>query len=43
MVVMPPVVAALAGGHSLLVWSAHILLGGSISLMLALLVRARLR
>jgi amino acid efflux transporter len=43
MVVMPPVVAALAGGHSLLIWSAHILLGGSISLMLAMLVRARVR
>lgn len=43
MLVMPPVVAALAGGDSLLVWSAHILLGGSISLMLAVLVRARVR
>jgi len=43
MVVMPPVVAALAGGRSLLVWSAHILLGGSVSLMLAMLVRTRLR
>jgi len=43
MVIMPPVVAALAGGHSLLVWSAHILLGGSISLMLAMSVRARVR
>jgi len=43
MVVMPPVVAALTGRHSLLVWSAHILLGGSVSLMLAMLVRARVR
>ncbi|MDF3149244.1 amino acid:polyamine antiporter, partial [Streptomyces sp. T21Q-yed] len=43
MLVMPPVVAALTGGHSLLVWSAHILLGGSVSLMLAMLVRARVR
>lgn len=43
MLVMPPVVAALAGGDSLLVWSAHILLGGSVSLMLAMLVRARVR
>ena len=43
MVIMPPVVAALTGGHGLLVWSAHILLGGSISLMLAMLVRARVR
>lgn len=43
MVIMPPVVAALTGGHSLLVWSAHLLLGGSISLMLAMLVRARVR
>ncbi len=43
MLVMPPVVAALAGGRSLLVWSAHILLGGSISLMLAMSVRVRVR
>src|SRR5215475_7508636 len=43
MVVMPPVVAALTGRHILLVWSAHILLGGSVSLMLAMLVRARVR
>ena len=41
MVIMPPVVAALAGGRGLLVWSAHILLGGSVSLMLAGLVRTR--
>ncbi|MGW0563259.1 amino acid:polyamine antiporter [Streptomyces sp. NPDC003016] len=43
MVVMPSVVAALTGGRSLLVWSAHILLGGSVSLMLAMVVRARVR
>lgn len=43
MVVMPPVVAALSGGHSLLLWSAHVLLGGSVSLVLAMLVRARVR
>ncbi|HEX5568469.1 MAG TPA: amino acid:polyamine antiporter [Streptomyces sp.] len=43
MLLMPPVVAALTGEHSLLVWSAHILLGGSVSLMLAVLVRARVR
>jgi amino acid efflux transporter len=41
MLVMPPVVAALAGRHSVLVWTAHILLGGSVSLMLAMLVRVR--
>lgn len=41
MLVMPPVVAALTGRHSLRVWSAHILLGASISLMLAALARAR--
>ncbi|MGG2459282.1 amino acid:polyamine antiporter [Streptomyces sp. RGM 3693] len=43
MVIMPPVVAALTGGHSLRVWPAHILLGGSVSLMLAMVVRARVR
>ncbi|MEY9839845.1 amino acid:polyamine antiporter [Streptacidiphilus sp. EB103A] len=43
MLVMPPVVAALAGGDSLPVWAAHILLGGSVSLLLSVLVRARLR
>ncbi|MBO4207672.1 amino acid:polyamine antiporter [Micromonospora echinofusca] len=41
MLIMPPVVAALAGGHSLLVWSAHLLLGASVSLMLAMSVHAR--
>ncbi|MFJ3905050.1 amino acid:polyamine antiporter [Streptomyces sp. NPDC090025] len=41
MLVMPPVVAALAGGDDLLVWSAHILLGAAVSLVLAELVRAR--
>ncbi|MEU7560407.1 amino acid:polyamine antiporter [Streptomyces eurythermus] len=41
MLVMPPVVAALARDHSLLVWCAHLLLGGSVSLMLAALVRTR--
>lgn len=41
MLVMPPVVQALAGRHSIRIWSAHILLGASISLMLAALVRAR--
>ncbi|MFI0229478.1 amino acid:polyamine antiporter [Streptomyces sp. NPDC017086] len=43
MLVMPPVVAALADGHSLLVWTAHLLLGGSVSLLLAELVRTRVR
>jgi amino acid efflux transporter len=43
MLVMPPVVAALAGRHSIRTWSAHILLGACISLMLAALVRARVR
>lgn len=43
MLIMPSVVAALTGGQSHLVWSAHILLGGSISLMLAMLVRARVQ
>ncbi|GJF33966.1 hypothetical protein KNE206_66660 [Kitasatospora sp. NE20-6] len=43
MLVMPPVVAVLAGGDGLLVWSAHLLLGGSVSLLLALLVRAGMR
>ncbi|MFF2808827.1 amino acid:polyamine antiporter [Streptomyces sp. NPDC058000] len=43
MLIMPPVVAALTGGHSLRVWSAHILLGGSVSLLLAMLVRGRVR
>ncbi|WP_234320182.1 amino acid:polyamine antiporter [Streptomyces sp. SBT349] len=43
MLLMPPVVAALTGGHSLLIWSVHILIGGSVSLMLAELVRARVR
>ncbi|SEK91357.1 hypothetical protein [Streptacidiphilus jiangxiensis] len=42
MLVAPPVVAALAAGDSLLVWAAHILLGGSVSLLLSALVRARL-
>ncbi|MFF2774388.1 amino acid:polyamine antiporter [Streptomyces sp. NPDC058052] len=42
MLVMPPVVAALAAGDALLVWAAHVLLGGSVSLVLAGLVRARL-
>ncbi len=41
MLVMPPVVAALAGGDDLLVWSAHILLGTAVSLLLAALVRLR--
>lgn len=43
MLVMPPVVAALAGRYSLPVWSAHILIGGSVSLVLATLVAARVR
>ncbi|MFE3647148.1 amino acid:polyamine antiporter [Streptomyces sp. NPDC057579] len=43
MLIMPPVVAALAGGDSLLVWSGHLLLGAAVSLVLALLVRARVR
>ncbi|MGW4051414.1 amino acid:polyamine antiporter [Streptomyces sp. NPDC004779] len=42
LLVMPPVVAALAGGDALLVWAAHVVLGGSVSLVLALLVRARI-
>lgn len=41
MLVMPPVVAGLAGTDSLSVWTAHILLGGAVSLLLALLVRGR--
>ncbi|WP_381562465.1 amino acid:polyamine antiporter [Streptomyces eurythermus] len=41
MPVMPPVVETLAHGHSLLVWCAHLLLGGSVSLLLAALVRTR--
>ncbi|MEU5696348.1 amino acid:polyamine antiporter [Actinosynnema sp. NPDC020468] len=41
MLVMPSVVAALAGGHSLLVWAAHLALGGSVALVLALVVRDR--
>lgn len=43
MLVMPAVVAALAGRHSIRVWSAHILLGASISLMLAALVREQVQ
>ncbi|WP_234338241.1 amino acid:polyamine antiporter [Streptomyces sp. NRRL F-5727] len=42
LLVMPPVVTALAGGAGLLVWAAHVLLGGSVALVLAELVRARL-
>ncbi|WP_282692519.1 amino acid:polyamine antiporter [Streptomyces sp. CC208A] len=42
MLVMPPVVVALAGGDGPLVWTAHLLLGGSVALVLAALVRARL-
>ncbi|MFK3730223.1 amino acid:polyamine antiporter [Streptomyces sp. NPDC088090] len=41
MLVMPPVVVALAGGDGLLVWAAHVLLGGAVALVLAALVRAR--
>ncbi|MFE5793162.1 amino acid:polyamine antiporter [Streptomyces sp. NPDC056503] len=41
MPVMPPVVAALAGADGLLVWTAHVLLGGSVALVLAALVRTR--
>ncbi len=43
MLVMPPVVAALASRHSIRVWSAHMLLGASISLMLAAMVRAQVQ
>ncbi|GAA1407879.1 MULTISPECIES: hypothetical protein [Oerskovia] len=44
MVVMPPVVSAVAGERDLLAWSVHVALGGSVSLVLcALVVRARLR
>ena len=43
MLVMPPVVAALAGRDGVLVWSAHILLGAAVSLLLAALVRTRVR
>ncbi|MGW3514619.1 amino acid:polyamine antiporter [Streptomyces hydrogenans] len=42
MLVMPPVVVALAGGDGLLVWTAHVLLGGAVALVLAALVRARI-
>ncbi|MFI8418910.1 amino acid:polyamine antiporter [Streptomyces sp. NPDC085479] len=42
LLVMPPVVADLAGGDALLVWAAHVVLGGSVALVLALLVRARI-
>lgn len=42
LLVMPPVVTALAGGAGLLVWAAHVLLGGAVALVLAELVRARL-
>ncbi|MDX2294037.1 MULTISPECIES: amino acid:polyamine antiporter [Streptomyces] len=42
LLVMPPVVTALAGGAGPLVWAAHVLLGGSVALVLAELVRARL-
>ncbi|MFD4375619.1 amino acid:polyamine antiporter [Streptomyces sp. NPDC058486] len=41
MLVMPPVVGALAGGDALLVWTAHVLLGCAVSLVLAALVRTR--
>jgi amino acid efflux transporter len=41
MLVMPPVVAGMAGTDGLGAWSAHILIGGSVSLLLALLVRGR--
>ncbi|MER8039469.1 amino acid:polyamine antiporter [Streptomyces hydrogenans] len=41
MLVMPPVVVALADGDGLLVWAAHVLLGGAVALVLAELVRAR--
>ncbi|MFF8413057.1 amino acid:polyamine antiporter [Streptomyces omiyaensis] len=42
LLVMPPVVASLSGGDGLLVWTAHLLLGGTVALVLAELVRARL-
>lgn len=41
MLVMPPVVAGVAGADSLGAWTAHIVLGGGVSLLLALLVRGR--
>ncbi len=42
LLVMPPVVAALADGAGPLLWAVHILLGGAVALVLGLLVRARL-
>ncbi|WP_240466726.1 hypothetical protein [Streptomyces sp. S5] len=41
MLVMPSVVASLTGEGALLVWSAHLVLGATVSLLLALLVRTR--